>query len=86
MSALAENPMSVIASTGMGWKSADQARASASPARCHACRHFEMRTIKAAESDSFGHLWPYCNHPLLPGTGGQPTQSTATCDHWERRS
>jgi len=85
MNAYAESPMNAIASAGMGWKSADQARAAAAKTLCHACRHFEMRTIKAVESDSFGHLWPYCNHPVLPGEGGQPTQSTATCDNWERR-
>jgi len=75
--------LSVIAGAGMGWKSHLDAKTFWNGMPCRKCAFFEMRMIKANESDSFGHLWPTCNHPKLPGQSGQATQPSATCDLWK---
>lgn len=74
-----------IAAAVVGWKPVYEAKTFWNGKPCNACRHFEMRMIKANESDSFGHVLPYCNHPHLPGEGGYQTQMTATCDLWNAR-
>lgn len=79
------NPLAVIAGAGMGWKPVYEAKTFWHGKPCRACERFEMRMVRAQESDTFGHLWPTCNHPALPGEHGQPTQVTATCDRWSPR-
>lgn len=82
---LTADKLDAIAGAGVGWRSALNGTTLRYETPCHACRHFEMRMIKARETDSFGHLWPTCNNPALPGEHGQPTQPSATCNHWEAR-
>ena len=79
------NPLSVIAGAGMGWKPVYEAKTFWHGKPCRACEHFEMRVVRARESDSFGHLWPTCKHPALPGKGGHLTQPGATCDKWSAK-
>lgn len=79
-----DSALSLIAEAGMGWKLVHNAEFwTGKP--CNACEHFEMRMIKANESDSFGHLLPYCNHPQLPGDGGLRTVPNASCHHWRAK-
>lgn len=80
------NPMSVIAGAGMGWKSICEAKTFGHGKPCNTCGHFEMRMIRANESDSFGHLLPYCAHPNLRGEGGCQTQMTSTCNKWRSKA
>lgn len=80
-----ENAQHVIADAGMGWKPPLQAKTFWLGKPCRACRSFAMRMIKSSESDSFGHLLPYCNHPMLPGAGGCRTQMLSSCDHWSAK-
>lgn len=77
-------PLNVIAAAGMGWRHFDFRDALLGKC-CNTCRHFEMRMIKSNESDSFGHLLPYCNHPTLPGDGGQPTEPVSSCNNWSAK-
>ena len=82
---LTADKLDVIAGAGVGWRSALNEKTLRYEIPCSACRHFEMRMIKVRETDSFGHLRPTCNSPALPGGSGQPTLSTATCNHWEAK-
>ena len=76
--------LSLIAESGIGWKLVHNTEFwTGKP--CNTCDHFEMRMIKANESDSFGHLLPYCNNPQLPGDGGQRTVPNASCHHWRAK-
>lgn len=86
MSPDSTNPLSVIAGAGMCWKPHYDAKAFWHGKPCRACERFEMRMVKAQETDTFGHLLPTCTHPGLPGEDGQPTQVTATCDRWIQKS
>lgn len=85
MNAKVDNRFDAIAGAGVGWKSHYEAKTFWYGRPCSDCSHFEMRMIKARDTDSFGHLWPICNNPALPGEHGQPTQPSATCNHWEAR-
>lgn len=85
MSAKPDSQFDVIASAGTGWKSVYEAKTFWYGRQCSACRHFEMRMIKARETDSFGHLSPTCNNPALPGEQDQPPLPSATCNLWEAR-
>lgn len=77
--------MGAIAGAGIGWKGHYDAKTFWSGMPCRHCKYFEMRMVKARDSDTFGHLWPTCNNPGLPGDDGLPTQPSATCDQWEAK-
>lgn len=85
MTAAFENEFAPIAGADIGWKSVLAAKTFWNGKPCRACSNFEMRMIKARETDAFGHLLPYCTNPLLPGAGGYQTQILSTCDHWSAK-
>lgn len=91
MTAPLDSGLAAIASAGIGWQPEVAAKMLCKDKPCRDCKHFEMRVIRANETDTFGHLLPYCTNPMLPGygwqhgDGWQQTQTLSTCDHWSAK-